>query len=124
MMGFMSKYSMRYCIIRRVMPERMRMTSIFFQNDRAIVTTAIRYAMNPPTNGARNIKRTTLMISPPAITLKPAWATAAPAKPPMSVCDDEEGMPNHQVKRFQKVAARRPANITQRSMARAVSLCS
>lgn len=57
------------------------------------------------------------MISLLATTPKPACATAAPAKPPMSVCDDDDGIPNHQVKRFQKVAAKSPARITQRSMA-------
>ena len=41
----------------------------------------------------------------------------APAKPPINVCDDEEGIPNHQVNKFQKVAANSPARITQRSIA-------
>jgi hypothetical protein len=45
---------------------------------------------------------------------KPAWAMAAPAKPPISACEEDEGMPNHQVRRFQKVAARRPENTTGR----------
>jgi hypothetical protein len=36
----------------------------------------------------------------------------APAKPPISVCDELDGMPNHQVIRFQVIAATRPANTT------------
>ncbi len=67
--------------------------------------------------GARKINKTTLMISPVAITSIPACATAAPAKPPIKVCDEEEGIPSHQVSRFQNVAANRPARITQRSIA-------
>jgi hypothetical protein len=29
------------------------------------------------------------------------------------VCDDEEGMPNHQVNKFQMIAAIRPAELLQ-----------
>ena len=39
---------------------------------------------------------------------KPLAMMAAPANPPMRVCDDEEGMPFHQVKRFQMMAAMTP----------------
>jgi hypothetical protein len=37
---------------------------------------------------------------------------AAPANPPIKVCEEEEGIPYHQVKRFQKIAAMRPDKIT------------
>src|ERR1700694_5824385 len=43
---------------------------------------------------------------------KPPWAMAAPARPPISVCDEEEGMPNHQVNRFQMMEAIRPESTT------------
>ena len=39
---------------------------------------------------------------------KPAWAIAAPANPPINVCEEEEGMPNHQVNKFQHIAAIKP----------------
>ena len=73
--------------------------------------------MKPPINGAKKIKRTTFRISPPAITSHPACATAAPAKPPIRVCEDDDGIPSLQVSRFQNVAANSPARITQRSIA-------
>ena len=37
---------------------------------------------------------------------------AAPAKPPIRVCDDDEGIPFHQVNRLQTMAAITPARIT------------
>ena len=37
---------------------------------------------------------------------------AAPAKPPINVWEDEEGMPSHQVNKFQRMAAIRPEKIT------------
>jgi len=37
---------------------------------------------------------------------------AAPANPPISVCDEEDGMPSHHVARFQKIAATIPEKIT------------
>src|SRR5688572_1306648 len=46
--------------------------------------------------------------------MPPACAMAAPIKPPNRVCDELEGMPNHQVSRFQAMAATRPAKITWR----------
>ena len=51
------------------------------------------------------------------MTSHPACATAAPAKPPIKVCEDDDGIPSLQVSRFQNVAAKSPARITQRSIA-------
>jgi hypothetical protein len=45
-----------------------------------------------------------------------ACAMAAPANPPISVCDEEEGIPYHQVSKFQKIAANKPEKITGRVM--------
>ena len=45
----------------------------------------------------------------------PAFANAAPAKPPMSACEEEDGRPHHQVRRFQTIAPTRPARITSGS---------
>jgi hypothetical protein len=39
---------------------------------------------------------------------------AAPAKPPIKVCDELEGIPSHHVSRFQIIAAMTPASITTR----------
>ena len=44
--------------------------------------------------------------------VKKAWQMAAPAKPPISVCEEEEGIPYHQVRRFHIIAAISPASIT------------
>src|SRR5512140_648655 len=41
----------------------------------------------------------------------PAFAKAAPAKPPMRACEEEEGRPHHQVRRFQTMAPTRLARI-------------
>src|SRR3970040_765707 len=43
-----------------------------------------------------------------------ACAKAAPAKPPIKVCDELEGIPCHQVIKFQIIAAITPAKITTR----------
>jgi hypothetical protein len=43
-------------------------------------------------------------------------ASAAPMKPPSRVWEELEGMPNHQVSRFQPMAAMRPEKITGRVM--------
>ena len=43
---------------------------------------------------------------------KPAFTTAAPAKPPMSACDELVGKPQIHVIRFQTIAPMRPARIT------------
>ena len=45
-----------------------------------------------------------------------ACAIAAPAKPPISVCEEEEGIPYHQVSKFQKMAAIKPEKITGKVM--------
>src|SRR5262245_13327464 len=50
-------------------------------------------------------------------TPNPPRTTAAPARPPMSACDDDTGSPSHQVRRFQVMAPTRPPRTTQRSTA-------
>ena len=40
----------------------------------------------------------------------PAWARAAPTRPPMSAWEDDEGMPKYQVRQFQKMAPSRAAS--------------
>ncbi|MCY1559969.1 hypothetical protein D9M68_970560 [compost metagenome] len=73
----------------------------------------IRKAMIIPIRGARKIKAAIWITGPELIELKvPACAMAAPAKPPIRVCEEEEGIPRHQVNRFQVIAAIRPEKIT------------
>ena len=61
-----------------------------------------------PIKGANTMNIVTTSILVLSMLPKPAAATAAPAKPPISVCEEEEGMPYHQVRRFQKIAAIKP----------------
>ena len=49
--------------------------------------------------------------------LHPELATAAPTKPPTSVCDELEGSPYHHVNKFQIIAAINAAAITVRLIA-------
>src|SRR5512146_1237678 len=49
---------------------------------------------------------------PQTIALHPARATAAPAYPPISACDDDDGSPNDHVMMFQASAPTRPASTT------------
>ena len=42
----------------------------------------------------------------------PTATTTAPATPPVSACEDEDGMPNHHVPRFQTIAPMMPQKIT------------
>src|SRR5215218_1501255 len=45
-------------------------------------------------------------------TPKPPLAIPAPAKPPISACDEEVGRPSHQVRKFQATAPTSPAKTT------------
>src|SRR4051812_4422763 len=84
----------------------------------------MKYEMMAPINGAMTINpimtKTPVGISPAFPVLyqltawMPAWAIAAPANPPISVCEELEGIPNHQVNKFQMIAAITPARITTR----------
>src|SRR5687768_4623039 len=48
--------------------------------------------------------------------MPPACASAAPMNPPNKVWEELEGIPNHQVSRFQQIAAINPEKITSRVM--------
>jgi hypothetical protein len=69
-------------------------------------------AISIPIIGAKIIKLAVLTITAVLTASKPAAAIPAPAKPPIKVCEDEEGIPNHQVNKFQAIAAINPAKIT------------
>ena len=64
-----------------------------------------------PINGARNIKAAIFRITAPCMALKPFAIIADPAKPPIKVCEEEDGMPCHHVNKFQIMAPIIPANI-------------
>ena len=65
-----------------------------------------------PSSGDRKMNRIVFSRLAALSTLKPALATPAPAKPPMSACDEEVGRPSHQVVRFQPMAPTSPAKMT------------
>jgi hypothetical protein len=69
-------------------------------------------AISIPIRGAIKINAAVLMIIGELTALKPPLATAAPANPPINVCDEEEGIPNCQVRIFQAMAAISPEKIT------------
>ena len=69
-------------------------------------------AISIPTNGASIMKLTVFITGSGLMELNPAWAIAAPAKPPINVCEELDGIPNHQVSKFQPIAATRPDIIT------------
>src|SRR5919201_280480 len=55
--------------------------------------------------GAASAGMTTLCASPCQSTpLEPDWTSAAPTRPPISACEELDGRPNHQVRRFQAMA--------------------
>src|SRR5262245_65867140 len=63
--------------------------------------------------GATRPGMITLPSSPsPLITLAPSAANAAPTRPPISACDDDDGRPKYHVARFQAIAPISPAKTT------------
>ena len=69
-----------------------------------------------PISGDRKMNKTVLVRFCITITLKePTLATAAPIKPPISVCEELDGIPNHHVNKFQQIAAIKPASTTAKS---------
>ena len=78
-----------------------------------------------PINGAKKINKMVLIIvSASTIFAQEKWipltesacAMAAPANPPIKVWEEEDGIPYHQVNKFQKIAANKPENITGKVM--------
>src|ERR671930_2091605 len=52
---------------------------------------------------------------------EPDWTSAAPTRPPISACDEEDGSPNHHVSRFHAIAPTTAAS-TVFGVARPVSM--
>src|SRR5215208_47420 len=65
-----------------------------------------------PNSGDGGMNKMVFSRLPRSNAPKPALATPAPAKPPMSACEDEVGRPSHQVRRFQAIAPASPAKTT------------
>ena len=72
----------------------------------------IRKAMIMPTSGASTIKLAVLRMMGEFTAFQPPAAMAAPANPPIRVWEEEEGIPYHQVRRFQRIAAINPERMT------------
>jgi hypothetical protein len=65
-----------------------------------------------PSRGATRMNAATRMIPEPISASTPAFATVAPIRPPISACDELDGMPNDQVTRFQAIAPTSAPKIT------------
>ena len=70
-------------------------------------------AISIPMSGANRIKLAVFRIIGEFTALNPPAAIAAPANPPIKVWEEEEGIPSHQVSRFQAIAAISPEKITR-----------
>jgi hypothetical protein len=68
-------------------------------------------AARKPNSGEATIGITTLSRMTPHSTNEPE-ATAAPTRPPIRACDEEDGSPKYQVTRFHEMAPMRPAITT------------
>jgi len=62
-------------------------------------------------SGARTINAAILKITLELMASHPHAIIAAPAKPPMRVCEEDDGSPHHHVNRFQVIAAHIPEKI-------------
>src|SRR5262245_33168422 len=59
--------------------------------------TIISEARKKPSSGETKMNATVLNTPPPISWLAPALAITAPTMPPISACDELDGMPYHQV---------------------------
>src|SRR5262252_5715030 len=71
-----------------------------------------------PITGDRKMKMIVLVQPAGIIALNPAFATAAPAYPPISACDELVGSPKNHVMRSQMIAPVRPPKITAKETIR------
>ena len=65
-----------------------------------------------PIIGARRRNENVLITGSELIAENPQNEIASPAKDPINAWEEEDGIPYHQVKRFQKIADNKPAKIT------------
>ena len=69
-----------------------------------------------PMKGAKKMKAAIFSIISSWMEPHPLAMIADPAKPPISVWEDEEGIPFHHVNKFQAMAANTPAKIMGKVM--------
>ena len=74
--------------------------------------TIISEPSRKPSSGEMTMKATVFQMPPATSASGPALATTAPAMPPISACDELDGMPHHQVMAFQAMAPMRAPNTT------------
>src|SRR5437879_11112772 len=84
------------------------------RSDQDKATVSRRASMNPMT-GAMTMKINVLVQPLAMMAENPVFATAAPAYPPISACDDDVGRASHHVTRSQMMAPSRPASATVES---------
>src|SRR5205085_2297604 len=65
-----------------------------------------------PITGERKMKSTVLPMPDATSEPKPTFATAAPMRPPINACDDDEGRPKNQVIAFHEIAPMSAPKIT------------
>src|SRR5690606_4319848 len=75
------------------------------------IPTITTYARQNPISGDNTIGITTFSRITTQCTVTEA-ARAAPMRPPISACDEDDGRPRRHVMRFQIIAPVRPANTT------------
>jgi hypothetical protein len=69
-------------------------------------------ATKPATTGAKTAGKTIEVTTPSHLTpLNPSAAIVAPIKPPNSACEEDDGRPNSQVSRFQRIPPTSPARM-------------
>src|SRR5690349_24724596 len=75
-------------------------------------STSSRPPRTNPRMGETKMNSTVLLMPADTSDEKPIFATAAPMRPPMSACDDDDGSPKNQVMPFQLIAPTRAPNTT------------
>jgi len=65
-----------------------------------------------PISGETKMNSTVFQMPAPISELAPDFAIVAPTMPPISACDELDGMPYHHVTTFQKVAPMSAPNTT------------
>src|SRR5512141_45233 len=73
-------------------------------------------ASTSPSSGDRMIAAEVLINPLAMMASQPALASAAPTSPPIKACEEDEGMPNHQVMTFQAMAPHSAPKITALSI--------
>src|SRR2546422_2407737 len=70
-----------------------------------------------PISGESTMKTAILRIPSATSPSTPSAGSVAPMRPPASACDEEEGRPHHQVRRFQRMAPTSAAKMTVSTIA-------